>query len=176
MKKVQVRDANGVVLNWLVAKATVTADPRDGRDLFWLHRNNPHIVCVINYNVSTHPEGFEKFYPVSLSAQGHPLLTEHRISRTCDHSGLWVSYWTDGYTEGDAGKKFVHCHRSELVAGLRTLVEMKLGSEVEVPDAIFTVCRSPYCECTVGECKIEGHVDARGTYPPSESADENAPS
>lgn len=64
---------------------------------------------------------------------GGPILSEARISRTIDHSGLWIAYWTDGYTDGDAGKLCMQCDRSELVAGLRCFVALKLGNDVEVP-------------------------------------------
>lgn len=66
-----------------------------------------------------------------------PLLTEAHISRTIDHSGLWIAYWTDGYTEGDAGKKWTQCDRSELVAGLRCYVAMTLGDEIDVPEELL---------------------------------------
>jgi hypothetical protein len=65
---------------------------------------------------------------------GGPVLTKYRISRTIDHSGLWIAYWTDGYTDGDEGKKWMHCDRDELVAGLRCLVESELGDTVEIPN------------------------------------------
>ena len=67
---------------------------------------------------------------------GGPILTEARISRTIDHSGLWVAYWTDGYGEEDFYKKWMHCDRSELVAGLRCFVASKLGDEVDIPEEL----------------------------------------
>lgn len=70
-------------------------------------------------------------------AVGGPILSEARISRTIDHSGLWVAYWTDGYGEGDDAKKWMQCDRSELVAGLRCFVASKLGDEVEVPEELL---------------------------------------
>ena len=70
-------------------------------------------------------------------SQGGPILTEARISRTIDHSGLWVAYWTDGYGEGDDAKKWMQCDRSELVAGLRCFVASKLGGEVDVPEGLL---------------------------------------
>lgn len=66
-------------------------------------------------------------------AQGGPILTKARISRTCDHSGLWIAYWTDGYGDDDEDKKWMECDRSELVAGLRCYVASKLGAVVEIP-------------------------------------------
>ena len=74
-------------------------------------------------------------------AQGGPILNRERISRTIDHSGLWVAYWSDGYTEGDEGKKWMHCDRSELVAGLRCYVESQLGKEIEVPEELALILK-----------------------------------
>jgi len=54
-----------------------------------------------------------------------------------DHSGLWIAYWTDGYTEGDEGRKWMQCDRSELVAGLRCYVASKLGDELEIPNELI---------------------------------------
>jgi hypothetical protein len=70
-------------------------------------------------------------------AQSGPILSRERISRTIDHSGLWVAYWSDGYTEGDEGKQHMQCDRSELVAGLRCVVARKLGDEVEIPEELL---------------------------------------
>jgi hypothetical protein len=67
-------------------------------------------------------------------AQGGPILTKARISRTIDHSGLWVAYWADGYDDSDESKKWMHCDRDELVAGLRCFVASELGDTVEIPN------------------------------------------
>ena len=67
---------------------------------------------------------------------GGPLLSQERISRTVDHSGLWIAYWTDGYTEKNVGKLWMQCDSSELVAGLRCYVAKELGEEVEVPEEL----------------------------------------
>lgn len=64
---------------------------------------------------------------------GGPILTEARISRTIDHSGLWIAYYAEGYGEPEDDRKFMQCDRNELVAGLRCYVAMTLGDEVEIP-------------------------------------------
>lgn len=89
------------------------------------------------------PTLFNKFPSHSYStdwSQGGPILSREHISRTIDHSGLWIAYWTDGYTEGDEGKHWMHCHRSELVAGLRCFVTSKLGDKVDVPEELIDDC------------------------------------
>jgi hypothetical protein len=70
-------------------------------------------------------------------ALGGPILSREHISRTIDHSGLWVAYWSDGYTEGDEGKHHMQCDKSELVAGLRCVVARQLGDEVEIPEELL---------------------------------------
>jgi hypothetical protein len=74
--------------------------------------------------------------PSTYWEQGGPILTRERISRIIDHAGLWVAYWTDGYDDSDEGKQWMHCDRSELVAGLRCYVASKLGDEVELPEEL----------------------------------------
>lgn len=71
--------------------------------------------------------------PSSNWAIAGPILSGAGISRTTDHSGLWIAYWTDGYESGDDAKKVMHCNSSELVAGLRCFVGRHLGDEVNVP-------------------------------------------
>ena len=66
--------------------------------------------------------------------EGGPILTEAKISRTIDHSGLWIAYY--GYNYADA-KEFMQCHTSELVAGLRCYVSMRLGATVEIPEELL---------------------------------------
>lgn len=108
--KIKVSEASGPVLDWMVRYA------QNGR---------PPIDYVPNRdNFST------------CWNKGGPILTRERISRTIDHSGLWIAYWTDGYTDGDEGKLWMQCNSSELVAGLRCYVASKLGDEVEFPDEL----------------------------------------
>jgi hypothetical protein len=92
-------------------------------------------------------------------SHGGPILTTARISRTIDHSGLWVAYWTDGYTGGDEDKKWMHCHRNELVAGLRCYVESVLGKLVKVPrELLNATCPEGHCcnhDCNQGrDCPL----------------------
>jgi len=67
-------------------------------------------------------------------AQGGPLLNQHKISRTIDHSGLWIAY--AGYNLNDE-QRHMQCDRSELVAGLRCLVALNLGEVVDVPEELL---------------------------------------
>ena len=67
-------------------------------------------------------------------AQAGPLLNQHKISRTIDHSGLWIAY--AGYNLNDE-QRHMQCDRSELVAGLRCLVALNLGEVVDVPEELL---------------------------------------
>jgi hypothetical protein len=79
-----------------------------------------------------------KYHRYSLSWKiSGPLLSSERISRTIDHSGLWIAYYTDGYTEGDEGKLHMHCDRSELIAGLRCYVGLNFGEKIELPKELL---------------------------------------
>ena len=121
--KIKVSRATNIQIDWLVAKCKGTV-----KNMLCGHGDisyTPHLSA---------PSIREYWRPSENWAQGGPILTSEHISRTIDHSGLWIAYWSDGYTEGDEGKKWMQCDRSELVAGLRCYVASELGEEVEVPD------------------------------------------
>lgn len=122
--KIKTSELTGPALDWAVAKlqkadvlTCATGEPTMALEFLSLHD-----VGWANYSTDW--------------AQGGPLLTEARISRTVDHSGLWIAYWTSGYVEGDAGRLWMQCDRSELVAGLRCYVALNLGGTVDVPDEL----------------------------------------
>jgi hypothetical protein len=121
--KIKVSEATNTQLDWLVAHSA---------ELVVIQVKNGHTY------VPKYPTiGGQRFTPTTDWSQGGPILSEARISRTIDHSGLWIAYWTDGYGEGDDAKKWMQCDRSELVAGLRCFVASKLGDEVEVPKELL---------------------------------------
>lgn len=122
--KIKVSETTNPQLDWLVAKCSTLAREHHGFELrctraYWRLYSS-----------------WEPCYASTLWSQGGPILTRERISRTIDHSGLWIAYWTDGYGDEDYYKKWMQCDRSELVAGLRCFVTSKLGDEVEVPDEL----------------------------------------
>lgn len=126
---VKTRELTGAALDWAVAKCEGWKTTKVNGVLMLRHyhpdaAHTPH--CYI-----------EDFGYSSKWAQGGPILSRERISRTIDHSGLWVAYWTSGYVEGDEGLLYMHCDSSELVAGLRCYVEKQYGKEVEVPDELL---------------------------------------
>jgi hypothetical protein len=131
--KIKTSEATELQLDWLVAKCldgkVSITDERGG----WLVVFQPRTRGATGGG-SPFPPMF--FNPSTNWAQGAPILSRERISRTIDHSGLWIAYWSDGYTEGDEGKQHMQCDRSELVAGLRCVVALKLGDEIEIPEEL----------------------------------------
>lgn len=124
--KIKTAKLTGAALDWAVAECAGELYRAD----YYLHESTGAFMLE-------HGEVSVLYSPSTKWAQGGPILTRERISRTIDHSGLWIAYWTDGYTEGDEGKKWMQCDRSELVAGLRCFVASKLGEEVEVPNELI---------------------------------------
>ena len=129
-------ELTGAALDWAVAKCknlNIVFDPMgfgDGPNGgFWVWDETDRQKAIRQKIGRT-------YSPSTDWAQGGLILTNARISRTIDHSGQWIAYWTDGYTEGDEGKLHMQCDRSELVAGLRCYVAMKLGDEVEIPEEL----------------------------------------
>lgn len=83
---------------------------------------------------SGHWEANEMFSPSTDWSQGGPILTEAKISRTIDHSGLWIAFYGFNY---DDAKEHMQCDRDELVAGLRCYVAIRLGDEVDIPKELL---------------------------------------
>ena len=80
------------------------------------------------------PGGCDVYDPDENWSIAGPLLNSARISRTIDHSGLWIAYHGFNYSDD---KEHMQCHTSELVAGLRCYVSMRLGATVEIPDDLL---------------------------------------
>ena len=136
--KVKISNLIGPHLDWAVAKCW-WHDEFDRKRIFLYHSGfewAKHTVRVANQDTCTRDLSFE-WEPSTNWAQGGPILTREHISRTIDHSGLWIAYCTDGYTEGDEGKLHMHCDRDELVAGLRCYVSRRLGEYCDVPDELI---------------------------------------
>ena len=66
-----------------------------------------------------------------------PLLEQHRICTTVDHSGVWLAYIDDGYSED--GKRFMQSGATRLEAGLRCLLASTGQVEVEIPEQVLAV-------------------------------------
>ena len=118
-------------LDWAVAVALGAKNFRfDTVAAYWMTLEGKDVALSAGWGVMA-------FCPSTQWARGGPILTKARISRTVDHSGQWVAYITSGYGESEDDRKFMHCDRSELIAGLRCFVESKLGVEVDVPAGLL---------------------------------------
>ena len=127
MVKVKTSELTDAALDWAVAKAEGELRPignvllQDG------------CLYLIEPGDYEHQDAWRKYSPTTNWAQGGPLLNQHKISRTIDHSGLWIAY--AGYNLNDE-QRHMQCDRSELVAGLRCFVAIELGTTVEVPEGL----------------------------------------
>lgn len=90
-------------------------------------------------------------------AQGGPIIERERIRLDPRESEWKAQDWDNGLRD--------FFGPTPLVAAMRCFVASKLGVEVDVPEepAPKRPCRSPYCECSPGQCTHPGCYDARGT-------------
>lgn len=128
----KVSELTGAQLDWAVAKCEGLNPSLEYTTCTRRIYIAADMVCALTGDI----EGNEDYSPSTDWAQGGPILTREHISRTIDHSGLWVAYYTEGYTEGDEGKLHMHCSQDELVAGLRCYVASKLGNGIELPEEL----------------------------------------
>lgn len=133
MRKIKVSEATGAALDWLVAKCVVPNDPRDGRPGFWLHPNNPKLVCRISHNYVVHPDGYTLCLYTTDWAQGGPIMDGAEIDTYLVERGSplgWIAEIT--------GTKFKGRGPTRLIAAMRCYVASKLGDEVAVPEELLT--------------------------------------
>jgi len=117
--KLKTSGLKGRALSWAVAKADNELESQGGQ------------VHLVDGDLHWYEDALDEPYdPLSNWAQGGPILSRERISRTIVHSGLWIAYNASNYSDE---KEFMQCDVSELVAGLRCFVESKLGETVEIP-------------------------------------------
>lgn len=126
--KVKVAEAKGPVLNWLVAKCENPNDPRDGRPTFWLHPNNPKLVCRITYNHETNPKGYELCLYTTDWNQVGPIIFREGIGFYKANETKW---WAHPY-----GGNYNAEGPDPIIAAMRCYVTSKLGEEVEVPEEL----------------------------------------
>lgn len=137
LKTINVDDASGPCLNWLVAKCVILPDWRDGRPCFWMHPNNPQIICRISYNHEANPKGFYYCNYTTDWADGGPILD--RMKGYCQEKDEETG---ECYCSTPSVAKDGHNHPvratgpTTLVAGLRCFVKSYLGEVVEVPEEI----------------------------------------
>lgn len=129
--KIKTSELIGPALDWAVAKCEIPNDVRDNRPRFWLHPNNPKLVCRETYNHETNPKGYELCRYSTDWAQGGPIID--RLHIRTEWSALW-SCWL-AHDLRHAGLAFPGATR--LIAAMRCYVASKLGDEVDVPEELL---------------------------------------
>lgn len=125
--KIKTSELIGAALDWAVAQAIGTKPVYNWRAFGMKHYGAWETAPAVGSAVMLQPYSTDW-------AHGRPLLNRHKISRTINHSGLWIAY--AGYNI-NYEPRHVQCDRSELVAGLRCLVALNLGDEVEIPKELL---------------------------------------
>lgn len=120
MKTIEIANAEGPVLNWLVAKAL-----HPGRDANW-------ITAFVNAGVD---EGYRPFAPSADPAQGHQLIEDH-IHTLIRRNDAW-------YAECQSEDKgsFCYCLKgpTALIASMRAFVTARTnGPTARVPQELAT--------------------------------------
>lgn len=133
--RIKIKDLSGFVLNYLINTflADKTYKHNKGRHIPFEVLSEGAVVRLRNYVSDRHNFVFN-------IAKAHPLFTEARISRTIDHSGLWIAYYGDGYSEE---KQAIYCDKSEIVAGLKCWLHLHVAAGnnldlvVDIPDDVL---------------------------------------
>lgn len=128
--KIKTQELEGAALDWAVAKCEGALSPL-GNVIVKGRADRSHKLII---TVGEIEDPIVEYSPSTDWAQGGPLLNRHKISRTINHSGLWIAY--AGYNLNDE-PRHMQCDRSELVAGLRCLVALNLGEVVDVPEELL---------------------------------------
>lgn len=142
----QTKDLTGPALEWAVTKCEVPNDVRDGRPRFWVHPNNPQLICRQTYNYEKNPRGHELCRYATDWSQGGPIIKQKGINifkynkldesepdKWCGHKVVKRTDW-----RGDPLNVAVAMDGPEpLIAAMRCYVASKLGDEVEVPDELI---------------------------------------
>lgn len=127
MAVILTREAHGAALNWLVAKCVVPNDPRDGRPGFWLHPNNPKLVCRISHNYVDHPDGYTLCLYTTDWAQGGPIIEREKIEAYWHPSlEMWAAQHDGNLRYGP----------TPLIAAMRCYCCSKLGDVVDIPEEL----------------------------------------
>ena len=127
--KIKTAEASELVIDFLVAKCEIPNDVRDNRPRFWLHPNNPKLVCRETYNHETNPKGYELCRYSTDWAQGGPIIERELISVSSQTNGhSWAAKGAHNYSYGP----------TPLIAAMRCFVASKLGDKVDVPEELLS--------------------------------------
>lgn len=126
MAIVQVKDATGSVLDWMVAKACYPDEEINTKSGF------PYLI-------------FGRFNPSVNWAQGGPIIEREKIATSPLTDGTWSAYVANGTRWVPRNQSGVEVYNWEfkqtgstlLIAAMCCYVTSKLGDQVEVPDELI---------------------------------------
>lgn len=126
MAIVQVKDATGSVLDWMVTKACYPDEEID------LSLGFPYLQ-------------FGRFNPTSDWRQGGPIIEREKIAISPLTDGTWNAYVANGTRWVPRNQSGIEVYNWEfkqtgstpLIAAMRCYVATKLGDQVEVPDELI---------------------------------------
>lgn len=119
--KITAWNLEGVALDYAITKIVSPGSLDDGVK-GWLEQR-----CELSYGHYHH-----RYCTSDLKAG--PILRKYRISRKLGHSGVWIAcYHYDLHDEG----QFMASGKTDIEAGLRSVVLMNLGREVDIPEELL---------------------------------------
>ena len=134
--KIKTAELVGPALDWAVGVIEIPKDVRDSRLRHWPHPNNPKLICRIEYNYNSHPEGWSLYSPsTDWSIAGSIIEREFITLRTnACVLGHWVAFIDFG--SSNCNIKARQTGSTPLIAAMRCYVASKLGNEVDIPDEL----------------------------------------
>lgn len=133
--KIKTSELSGAQLDWAVAKCEIPNDVRDNRPCFWVHPNNPRLICQQTYNHDANPKGYKLFQPSTDWTIGGPIIAREKIDTSSTDSVVWIAIIALIENE-ELVIKGGQTGNTLLEAAMRCYVEFRLGAEVEVPNEL----------------------------------------
>jgi Protein of unknown function (DUF2591) len=128
MKTINVSEATGPVLNWLVAKAD------DEKDILYVQRQYGRLVIRTAGDHET-CDSECPYAPSTDWAQGGPIIEREVIVLTHPKYDCWTATGQDP-TDLDV-PLYQEDGPTPLIAAMRCYVASKLGHKVEIPDELY---------------------------------------
>lgn len=123
----------GPALDWAVAKIEVGVDVRDGKTCYYLHPNNPKLVCRVTYNHDSNPKGYDLCRYSTDWSQGGPIIEREKITLEFIPTIGWraaLEFLDENQAESIGAP-------TALIAAMRCFVASKLGDEIEIPEELI---------------------------------------
>lgn len=126
--EMQVFTAEGIALDWMVAKAMGATNLHyDTIATYWFTLNGKDHALSSGWSPS------QNFAPSTNWVYGGPIIEKERLCIDIDSAGVWLSYTKQSY---DDESRFTNSGSTALIAAMRCFVVSKLGEKVDVPSAL----------------------------------------